>query len=149
MLSNTHVIVNNTTINAAVWPLSDSQGSLGDVSFYNCLICMHTVPGRTALAPPNWFKISENDPGPPHPASNAPPRPAPAPATGLRSNHFLRAEPYNKQQTNYQQLFQILSTPLTPARNRSKESQCYKYFCRSTNIFSIQPASVESKRLSW
>ena len=33
---------------------------------------MHTVPGRTALAPPNWFKISENDPGPPRPASNAP-----------------------------------------------------------------------------
>ena len=46
---------------------------------------MHTVPRHTALAPPNWFKISENDPGPPRPASNAPPRPrpAPAPATGL------------------------------------------------------------------
>ena len=36
---------------------------------------MHTVPGHCALAPPNWFKISENDPGPPRPASNAPPRP--------------------------------------------------------------------------
>ena len=38
---------------------------------------MHTVPRHTALAPPNWFKISENDPGPPRPASNAPPRPRP------------------------------------------------------------------------
>ena len=40
---------------------------------------MHTVPGHCALAPPNWFKISENDPGPPRPASNAPPRPRPRP----------------------------------------------------------------------
>ena len=96
---------------------------------------MHRISTQGALAPLNWFEISENDPcPPPHRYNVAAPARVTAqsfpPARSEPPRRALRAptELCHKQQTNYQQLFQILSTPSTMAQPHQRGAM-FQIFC--------------------